>query len=55
MSIDTRLTKFIESCACQDEIARTIKQLWISQQISLEEGNQLSEKWGIKGPLEYWN
>ena len=55
MSIETRLTKFVESCSCQDEVARTIKHLWISLQISLEEANQLSEKWGIAGPLEYWN
>ena len=52
--IEVRFSQFVDNCDCQDEIARTIKNLWISGTIKIEDANYLSGKYGIAGPLNYW-
>ena len=52
--IEEKLTQFVDNCDCQDEIARTIKNLWISGAIGIEDAHYFSGKYGIADPLNYW-
>ena len=54
MSPERKIELFLEACNCQDEMARTIKNAWISGTIDLGDANELSEKYVISSPLTYW-